>query len=820
MLNDLRYAFRQLTKNPGFTAVVVLTLALGIGINAGIFTILNAAAFRPLPVPGSEQLVSVFLSFSGNREPIHRNVYGDPNRASYSEYREYRDHNRVLAGLIAYAPFVRATLGGDSPHSVSGALVSCNYFDVLKVRPSLGRGFIDSDCATPGENAVVVLSDGLWRSEFQADPSIVGKAITLNRTLFTVVGVAPAGFQGTEAVPAGFWVPLTMQRAVVRGADILGDDFCGWLILMGRVKDGVSIGHVSADLTVIAKRIDQIQPGRVTAVNVQKATLAGSPQMRTMVLGVGAVILSAVALVLVIACANIANLLLARAERRRKEIAVRLAIGASRWRLVRQLLTESLLLALLGGALGSFLAFWTSAAVVRFIQSHLPHGVSPFALNVSLDTSVLAYAVLLTLITGVTFGLVPALRATRADLNLAMKDAGAESEVRVRRGGFLRSGLVVTQVAVCMILLLVAGLLMRGLNRAQTIDPGFEMKNTVVASFNLTSAGYSGRRAEAFQRQLADRVSAIAGVDAVAQVASPPLSDSHFGDSFSIPGEEGSKPVEYNQVSPEFFGVLAIPIVRGRNFTDMEHRIGAQVTILTESTARRLWPGKDPIGKTIRKGALRPDAIDLVVVGVARDAQLSHLAESDNLYLYLPAGPKEQSGLQLLAHTPGSPAAIATAIRAAVRELDPELAVNVARLEDNFEYFRFPGRVLATLSGVLGTLALLLALMGVYGMVSYVVSRRVREIGIRMALGAEGHDVTMLIVCQALRPVATGVVIGTVCCAAASSILSSVLYGISPRDPLSFFLVPGFLLGVALLASYIPARRAATVDPMEALRCE
>ena len=263
--------------------------------------------------------------------------------------------------------------------------------------------------------------------------------------------------------------------------------------------------------------------------------------MRTMVLSVGAVILTAVALVLVIACANIANLLLARAERRRKEIAVRLAIGASRWRLVRQLLTESLLLALLGGALGSLLAFWSSAAVVRFIQSHLPHGVSPFTLNVSLDTSVLAYAVLLTLITGVSFGLVPALRASRPDLNLAMKDAGAESEVRPRRGGFFRSGLVVTQVAVCMILLLVAGLLMRGLNRAQTIDPGFEMKNTVVASFNLTMAGYSGQRAEAFQRRLTDRVAAIAGVDAVAQVASPPLSDSHFGDSFLYSGTGGKQ---------------------------------------------------------------------------------------------------------------------------------------------------------------------------------------------------------------------------------------------------------------------------------------
>jgi predicted permease len=388
-----------------------------------------------------------------------------------------------------------------------------------------------------------------------------------------------------------------------------------------------------------------------------------------MVLGVGAVILTAVGLVLVIACANIANLLLARAERRRKEIAVRLAIGASRWRLVRQLLTESLLLALLGGALGSCFAFWTSASVVRFIQSHLPHGVSPFALNVSLDIRVLTYAVLLTLITGIAFGLVPALRASRADLSLALKETGAESEAGPRSAGFLRSGLVVAQVAVCMILLLIAGLLTRGLHRAQTIDPGFEMKNIAVASFNLTGAGYSAQRAEAFQRQLTERVGALAGVDAVAQVGSAPLSNSHFGDLFSIPGDEKSSPVEFNHVSPGYFPLLGIPILRGRNFTDAENRVGAQVVIVTESTARRFWPDKDPIGKTIRKGALRPDAANLEVVGVAKDAQVSHLAQSDNLYVYLPAGPKEQSGLQLLAHSPGGYASIAAGVRATVRAI-------------------------------------------------------------------------------------------------------------------------------------------------------
>ena len=820
LFQDIRYGSRQLRKNPGFTAVAVLTLALGIGINAGLFAILNAAVFRPLPVPDAERLVSVFQNLTDTGKPVHRNVYGDPNRVSYAEYKAYREHNEVFSGLIAYAPVIVATLGGENPRTISGALVSCNYFDVLKTPPALGRGFVEADGAAPGASAVVVLSDDFWRQVFHADPSLIGKTIRLNRTPFLVVGVASAGFRGTEAVPAAFWAPLTMQAALVPDANLLGDDFCGWLSLVGRIKEGVSVEQARADLRLIAARTDQTQPGRVTNVNVQRATLAGVPELRTMVLGVGGVMLTAVGLVLVVACANIANLLLARAARRRQEIAVRLAMGASRGRLLRQLLTESLLLALLGGGLGSCVACGTAAAAVRFIQSHLPPGLPPFALPVSLDMRVLAYAVGLTLITALAFGLAPALRASRADLNLAMKDAEAAAERGNRTGGLMRSGLVVTQVAVCMILLLVAGLLLRGLNRARTIDPGFKTKHITVASVDLTAAGYSAQRAAKFQRQLTERIAAIPGVDAVAQAAAAPLGNSHFGDLCLIPGQAGGMPVEYNQVSPDYFPLLGIPIVRGRNFTDTEYRSGAPVTIVSESTARRFWPDADPIGKTIRKGAFRPDAIDLQVVGVAKNAQVSHLAESDNPYLYLTPGPGEQSGLQLLAHASSAPAALAKSIRAAVRELDPELVVNVASLEENLEYFRFPGRVVAGLSGLLGALALLLALMGVYGMVSYLVSRRVREIGIRMALGAERHDVTALILRQAMRPVGLGVLIGMLGCAATSSILSSVLYGISPRDPISFLVVPGFLAVVALIAGYFPARRAAKVDPLVALRRE
>ncbi len=819
-MNDLKFALRQLLKNPGFTAVAVLTLALGIGLNAGIFTILNAVALRPLPVPGSERLVNVFQDFSRSPGSIHRNVYGDPNRVSYSEYHQYRDNNHVFSGLVAYAPSVTATLGGERPQQIIGTLASCNYFDVLKAIPSIGRGFMASDCANPGGSAVVVLSDEFWRGGFGADPSIIGKAITLNRAPFVVVGIAPSGFRGTEAQPAAFWAPLTMQRAFVRDQAILGDDFCGWLLLIGRMNDGISAKKVRADLGVIASRIDATQPGRVTTLKIEKATLAGVPQMRTMVLSVGAVILGAVVLVLVIACANIANLLLARAVERRKEIAVRLAIGASRWRLVGQLLTESLLLALLGGALGSFFGFWSSTVAVRFIQSHLPPGVSPFVLDVGPDTRVLAFTILLSLITGITFGLVPALRSSRVDLSFAMKERGAEFEQKPRRRGVLGSGLVATQVAACMVLLLTTGLLLRGLYRAQFIDPGFKMKNVAVASFDLTGAGYSGSRAEIFQWELTERLSALPGVDAVAQARSAPLSNRHYGDLFSIPGQEGGRPVEFNNVSPGYFPLLGIPIVRGRNFSDAENRSGAHVTIVTESTARRFWPNENPIGKTLRQGALRADTYDLEVVGVARDAQISHLSDSEGSYLYLPAGPKEQPDLQLLVHSPAGDAATAASIRTTIGALDPELTVNIASLEDNFELFRYPGRVVATLSGSVGALALVLALIGVYGMVSYGVSQRSREIGIRMAIGADAREVMVLILRQATRPVAIGIAIGIVGCAAASSVLSGVLYGISPHDPVSFLFVPGFLLAVALLASFLPARRATKIDPMEALRYE
>jgi macrolide transport system ATP-binding/permease protein len=814
---DLRFGGRMLRRSPSVTVIAVLTLALGIGMNAGIFTILNGAALRLLPVPNAQNLFMISQDFSKSRGPIRRSVRENSSLFSYSEYQEYRDHNQVFQGMLAYAPFVKASLGGTRPESLLGTLVSCDYFRVLEVRPALGLGFSDSDCANEAD-PVVVLSDKLWRTDFAADPGIVGRSISLNRTSFTVAGIAPPEFQGTEPVESQFWVPLTWQKTLIRDRDYLHDNQVSWLGLIGRIKPDLSLAQSRADLALIAARIDQLQKDRVTTIEIEKATLFSVPEERSLLMGAGAVLLLAVGLILLVACANVANLLLARATTRRKEIALKRALGASRWRLIRQLLTESLLLAFCGAALGTVVAAWFSAPLLRFLLSHLPQGTPAFAINVSPDLNVLAYALVLTFVTGVTFGLAPAWNATRADLALAMKDEGAETHAGSERGGWLRSTLVAVQVAVCVVLLITAGLLLRGLRRTQAIDPGFSMKNIEVVSFDLIGAGYTDQRAGEFQQQLMDRISAIPGVDAIAQAGVSPLSDDHTVNTFSVPGRNKDYDIEFTNVSPGYFPLLGMPIIRGRNFTEAENRAGSPRVILTESTAHRLWPGEDPIGKSLRDGSGGTGA-ELEVIGVAKDTQVAKLGEVAKLFLFLPSGSKEQPKMLVMVHGAGDPAAISKNIKMATQALDPELAVRVLKLEDNMEFWRSLTRIPTVMSAALGGLALLLASIGVYGMVSYAVSRRIREIGIRMALGADLRNITSLIVLQSMRPVVAGAVVGIAGCAAISRLLSSLLYGVSPWDPISFSFVPAFLCSVALLACWLPARKAARINPVESLRC-
>ena len=810
--NDVRYSARTLRKNPGFTAVAVLAIALGIGLNTGIFSVLNSAAFRSLPVPYATQVVSVF-QFTRGLHNLH--VHESENYFSWADYQTYRNNNHVFSGLLAYEPFLRVTLGGDRPQPLFGQLASCNYFDVLNEPPMLGRAFAASDCAQEGAGAVVVLSHDFWRDHFGGDSAVLGRTVVLNRLPFTVIGVASPGFRGTELLPAFFWAPLTVQPALQRDSNYLPSANTLWLALLGRTKPGISSNQARADLEVIAARIDQLAPPRKTSIQIRPATVLSMPDELNFVATVGAVLLAAVGMVLLIACANVANLLLARAAGRRKEIAIRLSVGASRGRLICQLLTESLLIALLGGTLGSLLAMWSFQGIIRFVIAHLPGEMSLLTLNVGPDLHVLGYALALTFLTGLIFGLAPALQASRPDLNTALKDA-VRSSMETHSGGFLRQTLIGVQVAVSMLLLIAAGLLLRGLVAAQTIDPGFEMQNIASVSFELRDAGYNDQRAATLQRDLLNRVSALPGVDSVVQAAEIPLENDHSGASFSVPGQPGNFGVEYNLVSPGFFPLLKMPIVLGRNFTEGENRIGAPVAILTETTAHRVWPDQNPIGRVIRWEG----GGNVEVIGVVKDARASHLGRTDETYAYLPAGPNEQLRLKMLLHTTAGFGSVAKAIRETVHAVDPDLAVNVASLSGNLDRWRIPSRIVAILAGSLGALGMLLACIGVYGVVSYAVSRRVREIGIRMTLGADSREVKSLILRQAMGPVVIGGLIGIAGCAAVSQILKSMLFGVSAHDPVAFVIVPIVLMSVALVASYIPARRATQVDPMVALRYE
>jgi len=809
---DLRFAVRVLRNNPGFTAAAVLAIALGVGINVGIFSVLNGAALRLLPIPRAEQVVSIDQILHGQ---FKRNAHNGSSMFSYSEYLDYRDHNHVFSGLLAYEPFVEATLGGGKMKELTGALATCNYFDVLGEHPAEGRGFVESDCAAPGGNAVVVISDDLWRGTFASHPSLVGKRIILNRTAYTVVGIAPPGFRGTEPIPSSFWAPITMQKVLDPWSDRMADENLSWLAVLGRVQPGVMMEQVRADLGVIAGRIDLLHPGRSTSLAVRTATFFDRQEEREILTPVVSVIFAAFGLVLLVACANVANLLLARASVRQKEIALRLSIGASRWRLVQQLLTESLLLSLIGGTLGSLLAFWSFEAITRLIISHLPHAVSTLTLNVAPDFRVLGYGLGLTFLTGIGFGLIPALQSSRQDLNTSLKEDGAHSGPGKRSGRFLRNALVGTQVAVCMILLLAAGLLLRGLYHAQTVDPGFEMKGVATMFLNLGQQGYDDTRGTAFMGRLRQRISELPGVIEVAQAECAPLSHDFSADAFTVPGRVEKIGIEYNHVSPEYFSVVGVPIVRGRGFLPGETHDSPGV-VVTESTARRLWPDEDALAKTLRES----DGREYSVIGVARDAQVAHLGDVHTTYLYFPAGPQDNLRVYALVRYAGDFPATAKGIRSVVQSLDADMPVDVTKLEDYLEVWRQPSRIVAALSGALGALALLLASIGVYGVVSYSVSRRVHEIGVRMALGADRTEVMKLVLEQAIGPVLIGGVVGVAACAAVSHVLSSMLFGLSAHDPIAFISVPLLLLIVAMVASYIPARRAMSVDPIVALRYE
>ncbi|HZI79266.1 MAG TPA: ADOP family duplicated permease, partial [Vicinamibacterales bacterium] len=806
---DIRYGLRTLRTSPTFTAVAVATLALGIGVNTGVFTVVNAILFRNVPAPRAHELVALSQTVQGARE------FADQTQFTTAEYFAYRDRANTLSGIAAFANARgETTLGSNTPRKLLGALVSCNYFDVLEQPPALGRPLAPRDCE-PGADLVVVLSHDLWTTAFAADPRIVGRTIQLNRQQVTVAAVASEAMFSGSLLRSGYLMPLNAGRRLA-SADARYDDATQpWLNLLGRQREGIARSQVRAELAVIAAQIDRQQPGRSTTLMIDPAGMSdGLPAgIRGAATRAAAVLMAAFGAILLIACANVANLLLARGASRSQEIAIRLSLGASRARIVRQLLTESLLLAFAGGALGSMAAIWSSQALVSLaVPAVLPPWFPAITLDLSPDASVLVFAIALAAATGILFGLAPALQLSVPDLHAVMKQVPTGG---AGRGGRLRGILAGTQVAVCMVLMIAAGLLLRGLHATYTVDPGFEYRDVAFISMESAFDGYTEEEASARRNRLMAALRALPAVEAVASSDHKPLGDDMSPVAIRRPGANDGQTriAELTAVSKDYFSLLELPIVFGRAFTEAEvatRRPGPRPAIVSVTTARNLWPDRNPIGRTL----LTDTPTDtLRVVGVVADAQLTAVGRIDPYSVYVPG-----EGAALMVKSRGGFAALASGIRGAARTADPTLLVTVLPLEATLGWSRGISATVTSLFGSLGVLALVLAVVGVYGVVAYAVTGRYREIGIRLALGATARGVLAMILRQTMRPVAVGAAIGVVVAAGVSRILSSVLFGISPADVLGLGGAALVVIGAALAAGVMAARPVIHADPTSVLR--
>ena len=801
IFHDLRYSLRALVKHRNFTFAALLTLALGIGINTSIFTLLYSVAFRPLPVKDPDRVVNVYQILEGE---FDRQVQGHVALLSYPEYLNYRVRVAGLSGLAASAD-VKLYLGGNNVERINGLMVSDNYFSLLGGGSALGRTFFDKECQSL-ECPIAVLSYNFWQRRFGSDPSVIGTSLTLNRQRFTVVGVAAQNFRGAEMTVPDVWVPVTMQPALMPESKFLELANCSWLNVVGRLKDGVSLPQLQAEMQLAAAQMDHEYPGRKTTVNVMTGSYLNSPEVRSEGLPVAILVMAAVGLVLLIACANVSNLMLARAAARRKEIAVRLALGASRLRLIRLLLTESLLLAVLGGLAGLLLA----ALLPPILLSLIPE--AGLDVDFKPNTTVFAYMFLISLITGVTVGLAPAIQSTKTNLTDALKST--RSSPRLARP-HLRNLLVIGQVAVSLVLLIGAGLFVRGLQLSRSTDLGFDQKNLVVMSMDLATQGYDEPRATTFYAQLSERLKALPEIKSVSVAQVAPFSGVR-DTTIDVEGGGSSLSVGANEVSAEYFQTLGIPVRRGRTFTEEDANSGASPAVISQAMANRFWPGVDPVGKHFRDNVGPSHEI----IGVVNNISSRQIGKLDGPLFYTPASPSKLTGLTFVMRTNENLPAAVTAVREVTRSLDKDAFVSVEPLEENVRRMLEPARMGAWFSGTVSLLALLIAATGIYGMLSYLVIERTSEIGIRMALGAQRRNVLLLIVTDGMKLAAIGTVIGVAGAVALTKVLETLVFGVAGMDVFTFAAVSIGALAVALLACYIPARRATKVDPLIALRNE
>ena len=809
-LSDLKLALRSLAKNPVLVLVVVGSLGLGMGGVTTVYSVINTLLLRPLPAPRPHELAMLYTSESSGER------FGG---TSYPDYVDLRDRNPLFESLAAYTVVPMSVTVQGKSQRVLGGLVSGNYLPMMAARAAVGRSLLPSDDA-PSAPPALVLSHGFWTRRFGADPAVVGGTLRINGHLFQVAGVLQPEFRGAiMGVTPDVLAPLASAAITNPGRDQLDQRGHRWLFVLGRLAPGRGLEEAQARVNAIGRGLALEHPesdsARVYSL-VPEAQGRLHPKIRGPLIAFVSLLLVVVALVLLVACANVAGLMLARAATRRREVGVRLALGATRGRVVRQFLTESVLLALLGGAFGWMLAAWGTDLLLAF-HPPLPIDVS---LDLRPDARVLGFAVALALATGGILGLLPALEATRGDPSPAIHE-GADGG---RRGSRMRSVLVVTQVAVSLLLLVGAGLMLRGLARASRLAPGFDVDHTVSMSFDLRLAGYDEARGRAFYRTLLERVRALPGVAGAAYDEQLPLG---FGSQTSGVAIEGYTPpgghtpeVDSDVVSAGYFSTLRIPLLAGRDFGPSDREGGHLVAIVNQAFARRYWPGMNPLGRHID---LDPSAhtLPLEVVGVVGDVKVRQLAEPPRPFFYQPTEQAYSQGVSLVVRAERDPRSLLPVVRDAVRAIDPDLPVfDVKTMGEHLGITLYPARLASTMMGTLGVLALLLAALGLYGVIAFGVAQRTREIGVRMALGARPADVLGLVIAQGMRLAGLGLAIGLVLALAGTRLVASLLFGVSPTDPATIAGIALLLVSVTAFASWLPARRAASVDPMLALRHE
>jgi predicted permease len=814
LLQDIRYGIRTLRKSPAFTWVAVLSLALGIGVNTAIFSLINAVILRPLPVISEPERLAWF------RAPL-----------SYPDFEEYRDTNDVFSGMLASSGTTEFSLGGDGePILVAGEFVTASYFSTLGVQAAMGRTFLPEEDYKPGAHSVVVVSHSLWQNRFHSDPTLVGKTIGLNGLSFTVAGIAPKSFVGTEVGNnRDVWVPIMMysqlnpptSRNTIE-PDRLTNRNTYWLNVIARLKSGVNLPQAEAAMITIAAQVAESHhessvDERLRSVRLVPVAGGLDPRDKEEALPMAGLLLVVVGLVLLIASANVASLLLSRATLRQKEVAVRQALGASRSRLIQQFLTESVLLSLLGGAVGLLLGLWTTY-VIQSLSSATPLA----SVDMSLDYRVLGFTLLVSMITGVVFGLAPALQLSRPDLVPALKNEA--TMMGTYRRSRLRTAFVITQVTLSVVLLIGSGLFVRSLQNAQAIDVGFDYGHGLTMPLDLGLLRYDDSKGRESYGRLVEQVKALPGVEQASIVRFLPLGFSYAQREIFV---EGSSPtsdntgigVGFNVIGPDYFQTMGIPVLRGREFNAHDRTGSPAVVIINETLARRLWSGEDPIGQRISFNS--PKGPYSEIVGVAKDGKYSTLGERARPFIYQHALQNYSAKMTLVARTAATPIAMVDAVRSAVRSIEPNLPIaDMRTLAEQVSLSLLPARLAAGLLGVFGLLALMLATVGIYGVVSYSVTNRTREIGIRVALGAQSGDVLRLVLREGMVIVITGIALGLGLALGATRVISSFLYGVSATDPITYLIIPVVLAGVALAACFVPARRATKVDPMVALRYE